>query len=343
MDKNTQHIIDYLDKKLSEEDRVAFEKLLDDSSELKQEMQDVRFVLDATAEIKMRNRVDTTKNWKELSHRITVDKYRKKLWSFIRNAAAILLIPVVITSIILLINVRGGRYDGSAEQVELFSANGLITKVSLPDGSEVWLNSGSKLSYPQRFTGNIRKVSLSGEAYFKVKADKSNRFVVSAGGDLEVSALGTEFNVCAYEEEQIIEATLVSGIIEVGAPDNEMFDKIQMSHGQQLIFNKKDGQIGISDVSIMVETSWKDGKMVFRRSDMKDVVRRLSRRFNVDILLDDKEIHDYEYSATFTTETLDEILYLLEKTAPIKSKIIYPEQSDDYSFTKRTVIISLRK
>ena len=341
MEITTQRIVEYLDNKLSIEDRIAFDKRLDNSAELRQELQDISFVWEATAELKMHKHVNTAKNWKELSLRIKVDRYKKKLWSFTRNAAAVLIIPIIITSIILFKNVR--TYDSvPTEQVELFSANGLVTKVILPDGSEAWLNSGSKLSYPQRFTGDLRRVSLSGEAYFKVKADKVNRFVVLAGG-MEVSAFGTEFNVCAYEEDKTIEATLVSGNIEVDMPANEKFYKTQISHEQQVVFNKEEEQFDIIDVSIPVETSWKEGKMIFRRTKMEDVARRLSRHFNVDIHLDGKEIHDYEYSATFTTETLDEILFLLEKTAPIKSKIIYPEQAENHAFTKRGVVISLRE
>ncbi|MDR2913511.1 MAG: DUF4974 domain-containing protein, partial [Tannerella sp.] len=320
----------------------AFENLLDGSEELKQTLEEVRFIWNATDELKMHKQIDAAKNWKELSRRIKVDKYKKKLWFFVRNAAALLFIPIIIISIVLFKEIQE-RDNVPVEQIELTSANGLVTKVILLDGSEVWLNSGSKLSYPQRFIGDTRDVFLSGEAYFKVNSNQTNRFVVSVEDGLYVSAYGTEFNVSAYKEEQTIEATLVSGNIEVGLFAGEIAGATKVLHGQQVVFNKENRQVTIADINIAVETSWKDGKMIFRRAGMKDVMRSLSRRFNVDIHLDGEELHDYEYSATFTTETLDEILYLLEKTAPIKTKIIYPEQIDDYAFTKRKVIISMRR
>lgn len=342
MDVTTQHILDYLDKKLSVEERHDFEKMLETSAELRHELEEVRFVWEMTAELKMHKQINTAKNWNELSRRVTVDKFWKKTGFFMRNAAAILLLPLIITTILLFQDIRE-REHASVEKIEIVSANGLITKVALSDGSEVWLNSGSKLTYPQRFTGNFREVSLSGEAYFKVKADDKNRFVVWTGDALSVSAYGTEFNVCAYQDEQTIDATLVSGKVEVNMVSDKKTEKTNISHGQRVRFHKESGRFDIAEANIAVETSWKDGKMYFRRADMKEIMRRLSRRFNVDIYLDGEELQDYEYSATFTTETLDEILYLLEKSAPIKTKIIYPEQTEDYTYTKRSVIISMKK
>lgn len=83
-------------------------------------------------------------------------------------------------------------------------------------------------------------------------------------------------------------------------------------------------------------------KMVFRRTEMAEIAQRLSRHFNVNIILQSKKIFNYKYSATFTTETFEEILQLLEKTAPIKCTMIEPKQASDYSYTRRTVIIEAR-
>lgn len=342
MNITTQHILAYLDKELSAKERHDFEKMLKSSTELQQELEEIRLVWEMTAELKMHKQINTEKNWRELSRKVTAEKFRKKLWIFTRNAAAMLLLPLVITTLLLFKGIKE-RDHAPVEQVELTSANGLVSKVLLPDGSEVWLNSGSKLSYPQRFKGGVREVSLSGEAYFKVKADDKNRFVVLIDDVLSVSAYGTEFNVCAYQDEQTIDATLVAGDIEVGVITDGKSDVTKILREQQAMFDKESGELTVAKINVAVETSWKDGKMLFRRANMKEITRRLSRRFNVDIHLHGEELHDYEYSATFTTETLDEILYLLEKSAPIKTKIIYPEQAEDYSFTKRSVIISMKK
>lgn len=341
MGNNTQHIIAYLENRLTAEERESFEALLDNSAELQQELKDICFVWETSAELKLHKQVDTLKNWDELSGRIAIDKYRKKIWYFARNIAAVLMIPLFLSTVFLFRTIRN-RDKIPVQQLELTSANGLVTKVKLSDGTEVWLNSGSKLSYPQYFTGDVRRVMLSGEAYFKVEADKTNRFEVETSNDVKVAAYGTEFNVCAYEEDPFIDATLVTGNIEVAIVPGKNNDVVNISEGQQAVFDKNNNNIQIAEANLAVKTSWKDGKMVFRRTGMVEITRRLSRHFNVDIRLEGKELYHYEYSASFTNETLEDILYLLEKSAPIKCRIIYPEESGEYTYTKKTVIISMR-
>lgn len=341
MEYTTQYIIDYLENTLSADERRSFEARLDKSAGLQQELKDIRLIWESSSELKLYRQVDPVKNWKELSKKITVDKYRKKCSRFARNMAAVLMLPLVITTVILY------RIQNSdtipVEQIELVSANGLVTKVTLPDGTEVWLNSRSKLSYPQYFTGDTRNVLLSGEAYFKVEADKANCFNVLTYDSLMISAYGTEFNVYAYEEDPVVEATLVSGNIAVNkSVGNRKSDVIHLSEKQQVLYDRNKDTLEVADVNLAVKTSWKDGKMIFRRAGMAEITRRLARHFNVDIHLEREELYDYAYSATFTTETLEEILYLLEKSAPIRCKIIYPERSEDYTYTQKTVIISMK-
>lgn len=337
METDTQQIIAYFENRLSPDERREMENKLQQSVAFRKEVDDLRFVWETSAQLHMQQQMNTERNWVQLSKRISLEKKTRQIGSFIRSAAAVLLIPVLIATYSLYRTVKNWN-NQSIEQIELTSAYGLVSKVTLPDGSEVWLNSGSLLTYPQRFTGDKRVVRLSGEAYFKVKANQSNRFDVLTSNNLQISAYGTEFNVNAYQEEDLIEATLAEGNIEVSlANDPDLLRKIQP--GQQASFDKRSNQIDIANVNLSVETAWKDGKMVFRRASMHEVVQRLSRHFNVDIQLAGKTIRDYEYSATFTTESLEEILQLLKKSAPIQYKVIDPKPTHDYSFTKRTILI----
>lgn len=350
MDLKTQPIIAYLENTLPVEEKQAFEAQLKTSPELQQELEAYRFVWQTTADLKACKQIDTEKNWKILSSRIAADRFLKSIGRFTRNVAAILLLPLILVTFFIWQEMKALE-DMPVEQVELYSANGLVTHVTLSDGSEVWLNSGTKLSYPQRFTGETRHVTLSGEAYFKVNANPKHRFVVSTDEGVSVHAYGTEFNVCAYSNEETIESTLVSGHIVVDVPTNEtsggvsndLSEAIRISNGQQVVFHREDGRSEVENVNVVVKTAWKDGKLIFRRANMQQVARSISRHFNVDIQLVGKDLQEYEYTATFTTESLDEILYLLEKSAPIKCEIIYPEQVEDYSFTKRNVLIRMRK
>lgn len=336
MEINTEHIIAYLENRLSSKEKEAFEHLIQTSPELKKEVDDLRFILQKTADLNLQKQIDPAIHWKKIARRLSLENYKNNTWKVLRTCAAILLIPALITSYILYSTLNEWN-NRPIEQLEVTSAYGLVSKVTLSDGSEVWLNSGSRLSFPKRFTGKERNVSLSGEAYFKVSADKENRFNVVLPGKLVISAYGTEFNINAYEEDEKIETTLAKGHIDVSEINQPSFRALHP--GQQVTFNKQTNQIDVSQANLLVTTSWKDGKMVFRRASMKEIIRRLSRHFNVDIKLEGKEIYDYEYSATFTTESLSNILQLLEKTAPIKCRIIEPEQGDDYSYSRRTVII----
>jgi ferric-dicitrate binding protein FerR (iron transport regulator) len=296
---------------------------------------------DIMDKIKEMRAIRTMDRWDRLSRRIYLHHIRTKAWYIAKNAAAILFIPLLFTSLFLLLQ-PGDRNEPPVEQITVSAAYGLVTKITLPDQSEIWLNSGSTLTYPQRFSEDKRIVRLTGEAYFKVKADKKRRFDVMVSDRLSVSATGTEFNINAYEEDGKIEVVLAKGDVEVLTPPDRT-PSHPLLPGQQLTYKKRDQTMAVSEANLYVKTSWKEGKMVFRRTSIHEIVKRLSRHFNVEIELKDKELHGYEYSATFTTESIHDILYLLEKSAPIRCKIIEPEQISDGYFTKRKVIIQLRR
>lgn len=281
-------------------------------------------------------KVDVDGNWKRLNQRIRQETWRIRFLRFSQRVAAILLFPVLILSGFLFYRLNQ-LSSAPVEQVELVASYGVVSKVTLSDGSEVWLNSGSRLTYPSRFEGDIRRVCLSGEAYFKVESDYSHRFEVRTEEGVTVSAYGTEFNVEAYEDEESIKATLAQGVIQLEQPALRLGQDLKP--GEQAVFSKKTKSINLFDVNVLVETAWKEGQIVFRRTRMEEVAKQLSRHFNVDILLQDREILDYSYSGSFSTETLAEILSLLEQTAPIRCEIIEPEQQEDLGFSRKKVVI----
>lgn len=336
---DTQYIIDFLEKKLPKEEQKQFEEQIASSKELQKEVNDITLIWKTSSDLRLQRKVDVSKKWNIIARKIHRDRINRKVLYFARNAAALLILPVLLLTGFLYFKVDGGQND---QEIQILSASGTVTKTTLPDGTEVWLNSASKLIYPQKFTEHKRVVYLIGEAYFKVQSDKSNRFDVVLYDGLTVSAYGTEFNINSYDEDQTIDVTLVKGSIEVNKKDNSISREV--IPGQHLAYNKEDKSMKIEDAYLAVKTGWIEGKMVFRRASMTEVVQRLSRHFNVGIRLEEKELYDYEYSATFTTETLNEILRLLQKTAPIKYREIESVQSDDdKSFSKRIIIISLDK
>ncbi|MDR1682145.1 MAG: FecR family protein, partial [Candidatus Symbiothrix sp.] len=168
--------------------------------------------------LQLHNESDVEARWQQLHKRIVALRFRQNIFRFVRNAAAVLLLPALIA----LFHVsRQSSALSPVAQIEINAAYGQISQVDLPDGSKVWLNSGSKLTYPQRFTDNTRQVALIGEAYFKVQADKQHRFEVALPDGLIAGAYGTEFNISTYPDDPKAEITLVSGRLAVNIPEIE--------------------------------------------------------------------------------------------------------------------------
>lgn len=306
------------------------------SDNMKFEEKEMQAVWNLADRLSQQKRIDVDKNWDRLNRRIHRSNNRIRIFTYIKNTAAVLLLPLIMLSAYYYYQLSQFR-SAPVRHWEVATAYGVCTKVVLPDSSEVWLNSGSKLIYPERFTSAGRKVALEGEAYFKVSSDINNRFDVQTLDGLTVSAYGTEFNVNAYAEESVIKATLAKGNIRITQSDSQISKDIVP--GEQVVYSSIDKNMEVRKVNLLVETGWKDGKMIFRRTPLDEITEKLSRHFNVDIELRDPELYKYTYSATFTTETLVEILSLLERTAPIRCDIVEPEQQDDFAFTRKKVII----
>lgn len=280
--------------------------------------------------------IDAVADWEQLRKRITSDRNRRLFFNYLRNTAAILL-PLFLVYQYTLYPIL--KKSGSiVETITVTSAPGMVTKTILPDGSEVWLNALSSLTYPQRFTEKERRVQLSGEAYFKVTSDKKHRFNVETPQKMVVSAYGTEFNVNAYESEATHEVTLASGQVEVSSEIGSKATETLVVD-EKAILQVKTGNIHVVTADTYVETAWKDGKMVFRREKLDKIVTRLSRKFGVDIHLEGDRLKEYEYTATFTDETLEDILDLLKRSAPITYSICKQKQLNNETFTRREVTI----
>lgn len=306
------------------------------NEDIEQQNKDIEFILELTDRLKKQRQISVDENWTELHSRINREKYRDRFFTIVRRAAAILILPALALSGYMYYELDHLKKQ-PIEQIELQTAYGVVSRVVLSDGTEVMLNSGSKLTYPERFVGGKRQVHLSGEAYFKVESDPDNRFEVLTSEGVTVSAYGTEFNVKSYDDDDEIEATLTRGKVEVEYSGSDINQ--DLNPGEQAVFNKDMKNIKLYTVNLLTETSWKDGKIIFRRTPMEDVAKKLSRHFNVDIILKGEKVYDYAYSATFTTETLSEILSLLEKTAPIKCEIVEPKQNSSLVYSRKQIII----
>ena len=170
----------------------------------------------------------------------------------------------------------------SQNQTEVF--NNLSTprggefKVTLEDGTEVWLNAETTLRYPEAFSTQERRVEVSGEAYFKVSHDAKRPFYVISGGQ-EVRVYGTEFNVNGYADESSIRTTLVEGSISL-RPLNGNGSELMLSPGNQAVFDKQEARARVQQVDTDVVTSWRSGTFVFEDQTMEQIMQTLSRWYD---------------------------------------------------------------
>jgi len=270
---------------------------------------------------------------------------KKRILIFFAKAAAILILPLLAYSAFMTFKTPTTNNHELADIVwqTVKTPAGTQTDFLLPDSSHVWLNSGSVLEYPVPFEKNIRQVKLSGEAFFDVKKDPDYPFIVNAG-ELNVEVKGTRFNVCNFIGEKHSELILESGSVRLFTgqyTDNKTLAFIKP--GERAIMDYKENKLSVSKTDTEKYTSWKEGLLIFRDDKMDEVVTKLNRKFNVEISLKDKELKGYVYTATFSNESLSQILKLLKISAPIEYLVYKPEQRPDNSFSKQKIVFIKRK
>lgn len=262
-------------------------------------------------------------------------------WVF--RAAAILSIPLLLTTIYFYQQARSLNPEYITSNVSEKSYNtfqaslGARTQVALPDGSLVWLNSGSTLTCPTVFNSLSRNVELKGEAFFEVVKNPKVPMVVSAG-NIKVKVYGTRFNVNSFLDGGSIETTLVDGKVTIISGDSG--DEYQLSPGYTAHYSPEDQKLNVSKVIDMdAFTGWKEGKLLFQNEPFSEIVKKLERWYNVDIQLSDASIGTYTLYATFFDESIEEILNIFSGSIPIL--IDYPKRvkNVDGVYAKRQIII----
>jgi ferric-dicitrate binding protein FerR (iron transport regulator) len=193
---------------------------------------------------------------------------------------------------------RGGQYE-----------------VTLPDGTKVWLNALSSLSFPLSFSGSQRQVRLTGEAYFEVAPDKTHPFLVETS-HTEVHVLGTSFNIKSYSDETTTTTTLVTGAVKVASGHKEHI----LQPGQQSIADQQ-GSFAVAPANIEEAIAWKDGYFVFHNSGIRDIMRQASRWYDVNIQYE-VNTEDLQFGGRISRfSNISELLKNLELTGSVHFSI----------------------
>lgn len=269
---------------------------------------------------------------------------KKTLWHFYSQVAAIILIPVTAFLLWFYLSSFPAKQADQKQQyvqswVEIVAPQGARVNFLLPDSTSGWLNSGSKLKYPAVFDLH-RKVALEGEAYFEVEQIDQSDFVVNVA-DMDIKVLGTKFNVSAYSDDLFTNVVLAEGKVEIFGKAG-VFQHILLPD-EKITFNRDLKSANVSVVDAKRFTAWKDGYLVIENERLGDVIPKIERWYNAEIVVADKELCSYRFKATFRDEPLEEVLRLLAVTTPLKFSIEKREENTEGIIKKRKVMIELKK
>ncbi len=326
--------------KLDKQQSNNLQSWLDASPENLAEYTEVVSLLSFSARLAAMKQIDTGKDLmlvrKKLNQGVS---YNRWLLSF-QRVAAILILPLLLFTVWSLTNSPESKSIGSIMKSSETSF-GVRSQIQLSDGTLVWMNSGSKLTYPEVFDGNTREVKLTGEAYFQVKSDSNHPFYVDLNG-YKIKATGTRFNISNYQGDKEISAFLEHGKVSM-LMDNEenQPEPVQLKENEIIILNKAQKQYKLQSTDGSKYLGWIKGLLILKKDSINNLADRLGRWYNADIIFDDKLAQSgYVFTATFKQETLEEAMKLLSYSTPINYKIIQGIQLKDASFSRRKVIIT---
>ncbi|MGH2644038.1 MAG: FecR family protein [Chitinophagaceae bacterium] len=310
---------------------------------------------------------DTLASWEHLKEQIPNEEYllkagisleavddaaivsterRNHSWKSFAWISGVLILLCVISFYLIKGNIgKSGRYltsSGKNTISEISTKYGSKSRVTLPDGTTVWLNSGSNLFYNNKSFGESdRVVTLSGEAFFNVTHDPERPFIIHAG-KINVEVLGTSFDVKNYPDDKTVEATLIKGSIEItflNDPDRKVLLKpdekltvyddgtTQTKSINNSVAPAIKNEYKISPLTILpadstvVETSWVQNKLAFSSESFSQLAVQMERWYNVKINFSGNRVQQYHFTGIFEDETLDQALRALQITAPFHYKV----------------------
>lgn len=277
-------------------------------------------------------------------------KKRQISLHWFRKIAAILLLPLMGVSIYLFIqNMELNHFK--EEKVETLSSlyntvyapMGGKTKALLPDGSEVWLNSGSSIKYPVLANTGFREVQLNGEAFFKVKKDPNIPLFVKTD-EMDVKVYGTSFNVNAYSDNEEISIILLEGKVSLtpkGEKEEERSNEIFLNPGEIGSLDKSQKHLTVTKASNTLQyTGWMNGIHAFRNTQFKTILKRLEKVYNVEFILDDKKLGEYYFDATFEGLSIERIMEIFQVSLPISWQRIHTGKQPGNYYGLETIKIT---
>lgn len=241
--------------------------------------------------------------------------------------AAIFIFAISISGLSIFIGSKTNLFSHHQGWVEVATEAGQQSKVTLPDGSLVWLNAKTVLKYQPNKKNRL--VNLIGEAYFEVSHNKNYPFVVEAG-DTRVKVLGTKFDVSNYPDSKLTSTSLLSGKIELSL--NKEHQSVILKPGEKAIYNQDKRTITKTKTEVENDVLWKQGILFFENEQFNDLILKLERYYGVTFVYDEKPFENIHYTGTINNQTINNVLEFINLTIPI-----------NYEIDNKTIQLSLKK
>lgn len=320
---NEALLLRYFDGEVTMDEKLEVESWLASSEENKKLAKQLYYLSFATKTVDTLKRTDAQVALKQVRGRMR-QRQQMQWRQWTQRAAAFLAIPLLLSTMYLFF------YANERDKVnfiEIRTNPGMITSMTLPDGTYVTLNSNSSITYPSRFDGDSRDIHLDGEAFFKVTKDTHHPFIVKTPQKAVIKVYGTQFNVEAYAIDEKITATLVEGSIAMAYENPKSnWAEQEILPGQEIVYTATQQHIKVAQADVEVSTSWKDGKLIFRDTPFKEVLRMLSKRFDVDFVVKNPKCYEASFTGLLEKQRLERILEYISVSSTIKFK--YAESND---------------
>lgn len=340
--------IAYLEKSISAEDEEFLFQWIENNPEAIEELREIRYLWNISGVMSNSSGDSLEKEWASFLQktRDTIPERQMKTSSiryWLPRVAAVFLLGAVI-SFVISYSIFKPPSNETVYQ-EIVAPAGAKSKITLPDGSTVWLNAGSSIKYSNRFGEKQREVTLIGEAYFDVVSNRSKVFLVKTS-ELNIKAYGTTFNVKCYPEEGTVETTLLSGSIgvkRVGLANNKT-DEVVLQPNQRVVYYKASQKAletvpdkivnaaspmpkkrADNKLTYMISkgidpqtfTSWKDGMLIINSETLVDLAVKLERKYDVKISFDSEKLKQIKFTGTLENETVEQVIEAIGMAAHI--------------------------
>lgn len=316
-----QQIIRFLQKEATEQDILELRAWIEEDKEHKQYFDQMNEAFQTSQVLGTFTHEKVNQAWTRVNRKIAAAPKAPARTTVIKlYQYNILRIAATVSAIVLLSYVAWTQFNKTTHHAPqstiVYRAGQRNTKIFLPDGTAVWLNTNSTLVYAPDFGVTKREVFLKGEAFFDVHKDTKN-FIVNAEA-FTIQVKGTRFNVRAYTNEENIRTTLEEGSVDLMVNNTGDGERYAMKPGDQITFNAQQRVVTRQTVNPSDYTAWKEDMLIFDDTPLADIILKLENRYKVHVLINDTLAKRERLTMTIGTENLNEVLEFIQVSSRLK-------------------------